>query len=319
MTALFSRVRESCAEIALQARWVTIDRAALGATAALLARRRAPMTHTPEHHLLGRGDETLSYFLILDAINFGSGYFPHLGEEARPSGYFMVARALKRHCEADGIPDPRALARLTAADCAGIFRQDMANLHAQELMQLFALALNQLGEWVIERHAGDYLGFLRGSASAEQAVAALLEMPFFRDMATYGRREVVFLKRAQIAVHDMAVAEPGHPLLAFDDLGELTVFADNIVPFVLKADGILRYDGWLERRVRAGEPIGAGSFEEIEMRACAVHAAELLRGEMQRPGGTVTAREVDHILWNRGQELKTQVRDRPHVTRGIYY
>ena len=230
-----------------------------------------------------------------------------------------MANALKRHCEAHGIPAPEALARLTAADCATIFGQDIANLHAQELMTLFALALNALGRWVMAEHAGDYLGFLRRATRAEDAVAALTAMPFFRDVAAYGDRAVTFLKRAQILVHDLAIAAPEHPLLAFADFAEMTVFADNIIPFVLRADGILVYDGWLAARIANGELIGAGAFEEIEMRACAVHAAELLRAAIGRAGPTMTAREIDQALWNRGQEIRGRVATRPHLTRCTFY
>jgi hypothetical protein len=52
------------------------------------------------------------------------------------------------------------------------------------------------------------------------------------------------------------------------------------------------------------------------MRACAVHAAELLRSAM---GRTVTAREIDQALWTRGQEIRGRVATRPHLTRCTYY
>jgi Potential Queuosine, Q, salvage protein family len=314
----FTKIRRSCAEVAASARWVAIDRAAIEPYAHTLARHVTPLAHTAEHHLLGRGDDTLAFFVILDAINFGSGYFPYVKKDGA-SGYFTTAKRLKEHCETRGIPAPAELTRWTAQDCARVFDQDLASPHAQELMWLFALALNGLGAWTVDQHGGDYLGFLRRAKRTEGAVAALLAMPFFRDVATYDDREVPFLKRAQILVHDLQIAAPAHPLLAFDDFAEMTIFADNIVPFVLRADAVLRYDDWLERRIQNGELIGSGSCEEIEMRACAVHAAELLRAAMVRAGRSITAREIDQALWNRGQEIRGQVATRPHLTRCTYY
>jgi hypothetical protein len=82
---------------------------------------------------------------------------------------------------------------------------------------------------------------------------------------------------------------------------------------------VLRYDAWLDRRIDNGELIGAGSPEEIEMRACAVHAAELVRAAMARAGRMVTAREIDQALWTRGQEIRGKVATRPHLTRCTYY
>jgi hypothetical protein len=312
---LFSTIRQRCAEVAAAARHVAIDHTAIEPYAQTLAPHIGPLAHTAEHHLLGRGDDTLAFFVILDTINFGSGYFPHLKKDGA-SGYFTVAKRLRQHCEAHGIPPPTVLRRWIAQDCARIFRQDLADPDAQELMQLFALALNALGAWVSHEQGGDYLGFLRRANSAAEAVAALLAMPFFRDAAMYRDREVPFLKRAQILVHDLAIAAPAHPLLAFPDFAGMTIFADNIVPFVLHADGLLRYDAGLTRRVRDGEPIASGAPEEIEMRACAVHAAELLRAAMD---GNITAREIDQALWTRGQEIRGRVVSRPHLTRCTFY
>ena len=64
MSGLFAMIRKSCAEVAAQARWVSIDRARLAQYAEVLQFRRGAMAHTAEHHLVGRGDDTLIYFLI---------------------------------------------------------------------------------------------------------------------------------------------------------------------------------------------------------------------------------------------------------------
>jgi Potential Queuosine, Q, salvage protein family len=318
LDSLFTRIRNGCADVVARARSVTIDHAAIAPYEQTLAPHITPLAHTAEHHLLGRGDDTLAFFVILDTINFGSGWFPQLRKDGA-SGYFTLAKRLKQHCEAHGIPSATELARWTAQDCTRIFAQDPANPQVQELMGLFARALNVLGTWLTDLYGGDHLGFLRRARRAEEAVAALLIMPFFRDVATYGGREVEFLKRAQILVHDLKIAAPAHPLLAFDDFAEMTIFADNIVPFVLRADGVLRYDARLDARIENGELIASGSAEEVEMRACAVHAAELVRAAMERAGRTVTAREIDQALWMRGQEIRSKVAARPHLTRCTYY
>jgi len=99
----------------------------------------------------------------------------------------------------------------------------------------------------------------------------------------------------------------------------MTIFADNIVPFVLRADGVLRYDSELDWRIQEGELIASDSPEEVEMRACAVHAAELVRAAMMRAGRVITAREIDQALWTRGQEIRGKVATKPHLTRCTFY
>ena len=77
-SSLFADIRASCAAVAAAARYVAIDHGAIEPYAQTLTRRLAPLAHTAEHHLLGRGDDTLAVFVILDTINFGSGWSPYL-------------------------------------------------------------------------------------------------------------------------------------------------------------------------------------------------------------------------------------------------
>jgi putative queuosine salvage protein len=98
----------------------------------------------------------------------------------------------------------------------------------------------------------------------------------------------------------------------FSDLDRLTIFADNLVPHVLRVDGVLRYDPALGARIDAGELLPPGE-EEREIRACAVHACELLSRRLGMP-----ARVLDAALWNRGQAWKYKSVPR-HRTRTVYY
>ena len=85
----------------------------------------------------------------------------------------------------------------------------------------------------------------------------------YRDVAIYRGREVPFLKRAQITASDIGT---------FDDLDQLTLFADNLIPHVLRVEGVLVLDDALARTVDAGELLEAGGQAETELRAAAVHA-----------------------------------------------
>jgi hypothetical protein len=53
-----------------------------------------PPEHDPASHYLGQGDDTAAFFLTLDTINFGSGYFPYMNKRPGRSGYFTVAGRL---------------------------------------------------------------------------------------------------------------------------------------------------------------------------------------------------------------------------------
>ena len=92
------------------------------------------------------------------------------------------------------------------------------------------------------------------------------------------------------------------------------MFADNLVPHVLRLDGILQFDPELSARIERGELIEHGSEEEIEIRACAVHAVELI----VRSAAGRTAAEVDEALWKRGGQPRYKASPR-HRSRCTAY
>ncbi|MDQ6669735.1 MAG: queuosine salvage family protein [Chloroflexota bacterium] len=268
---------------------------------------RAP-TLDPATHFLGDLDSTLAYVVQLDAINFGSGYFPKLKKRPGLSGYFTVASCLKEVFAAHGQLTSRQLQSLSQVDCAGMFGQEFgADAAVDELMGLFAAALNALGGYVGARFGGSF-GALVESArgSAEELVGILVEMPFYQDVGFY--------KRAQLTAADLSVAQ----VATFGDLDRLTIFADNLVPHVLRVDGILQYEPDLLDRINREELIPSGSTEEREIRAGAVHAVELIREALHRRTHAVTSMELDYVLWNRGQQPAYKSQSR-HRTRTVFY
>ena len=201
-----------------------------------------------------------------------------------------------------------------------MFGQDAGDPIVRELMQLFATALNDLGRLVIDRFGGRFTSLVESADhSAEKLVAILTEMTFFRDVERYGGIEVPFYKRAQLTAADLSLALNREGLGRFDDLDQLTIFADNLVPHVLRIDGILEYTLELAARIDREELIPAGSEEEIEIRACAVHAVERIKESLTVRGANVTSMGLDYVLWNRGQERHYKSIKPRHRTRTIYY
>jgi hypothetical protein len=75
---------------------------------------------------------------------------------------------------------------------------------------------------------------------------------------------------------------------------------------------VLVYEGALAGLIDAGELLPSGRRER-EIRACAVHACELLSQRLAVP-----ARTIDALLWSRGQAPAYKERPR-HRTRCVYY
>jgi Potential Queuosine, Q, salvage protein family len=317
---VFDRIRAAAAEVTRGARFVHLVDARIAPYAASLAAEGLPaLSYDTDHHARGSEADVVAFQLALDTINFGSGYFPHLRKRPGMSGYYTVASSLKERWERDGPFSGTELRAMQPADCAALFGQEGNAGPAQELMALFAQALNDLGGWLGERYDDDPLGPIADAdRSAARLVELVAEMPFYRDVASYHGIEVPLFKRAQILATDLAIAFAERGPGEFHDLDRLTIFADNLVPHVLRVDGLLEYAPELLQRIERGELIPAGSPEEVEIRAVTIHAVELIVAELKASGVPATARLLDYVLWNRGADEVYKALPR-HRTRTVYY
>ena len=321
MTAtIFDQIRETCEKVVNRAGHVRINYDGIRTYASSLPLEKAVQPQLdPACHYLDRQEDTLSFLLVLDTINFGSGYFPHLRKRPGMSGYFTTASWLNDFYKKNGPLSAEQLAEISLDQCTQIFDQDPANKTIRELMQYFATALNDLGRYLLNRFNGNFSSLVESADScAGRLVQLLKEMPYFNDVEPYHEFEVPFFKRAQIVAADLAVAFQGQTWGQFGDIDQLTIFADNLVPHVLRMDGILRYEEELIARIETAALIPAGSSEEIEIRAGAVHAVELIKKSICDSGQPVTSSQLDYYLWNRGQSPNYKAVPR-HRTRTVYY
>jgi len=292
--ALVDDIRAACAHVAARARSVAIDGAAIAPYSESLSIPEAGAGLDPAVHLVDAPVEDLAaFYLTLDAVNFGSGWFPELRKREGLSGYGTLAAGLRDRFAQAGPWFPSELSRIDPQEVADVTGQDPGH----QLVPLWTAHLRLLGERVGREHGGDWLDVVAAAGGSAVGLVELLEgWESFGDVSEYQGRPVPFLKRAQLAAADLHLAG----VVDFDDLGRLTMFADNLVPHVLAVDGVLHYAGWLSSRIERGELLEHGAPEEVEIRACAVHAVELL----VEARSDTTAQAVDHVLWNRGQEAR---------------
>lgn len=313
-------IRERCEWVADEATHVHIDAERLAAFAASLPVDALDHNQDdPGRMSLVDPETTTSFVVSLDAINFGSGWFPTLHKRDGMSGYHTIATGLREHVTNTG---PLTVERLTSMDrakCCAIFGQPDDDSPAAELMELFASALNDLGAFLLERYDGSFLSMIEdANRSAERLIAILGEIPFFHDVSEYRGVDVPFYKRAQITSVDLSTAFNGFGPGRFDDLDLLTMFADNLVPHVLRVEGVLVYEPELLATIEAEELIAPGTAQEIEIRACGVHAVELIRSELERLGHQVNSAKIDTFLWTSGSDPRYKALPR-HRTRTVCY
>lgn len=296
---------------------VATDERRLDDVASWLAYEELPVPPTffPFPFELGR-EETIDFVLVACALNFAYTDFRtrerwDLVVDGRTYAdadglHYALYRAL-----AAGVPvlDGEWLARVDAARLASL-------LPGLQMLEERAAILNGLGETLVARWDGR---FHRFAASCPPRLydggdgfleALVREFPRFDDRP--------FWKLAQLAVWIMEITLRPQGGTGFDDLEELTAFADYIVPAALHVMGVLRYSDELAAAIDRGELIEAGSPWELELRAHTVHACDELtrRVNARRPPELrVIAPQVDARLW-----LPFHKTHAPHhLTRTIYY
>jgi len=98
MPRLGDIVRESCREVATMARSVAIDLDAAPA----VEPGPEPELDPDAHFLEGSPEEVALGLLTVDAVNFGSGWFPTLRKRPDRSGYTTIATALAERFRREG-------------------------------------------------------------------------------------------------------------------------------------------------------------------------------------------------------------------------
>jgi hypothetical protein len=275
--------------------------------------------------------KSAGWVLVLDALNFcfwsestdpAQRWRVHYGG-ALHDGYWALVAALRRAVD-EGRPlwDPFYLVELTARDVAHILRPHDLAFPEIPLLPLRVQNLHELGRGLIEAFP-DRNPVSELIERADHSAAALVNdiagrFSSFNDVATSGGSPVRFYKRAQILVADLHGAFSGKGLGRFDDLDQLTAFADYKVPQVLRRFGVIAYSEELAAKVDRRALLPAGSAEEVEIRAATVWACELLRRRLADLGRPLRAFEVDWTLWLAGQSLPSDTHPY-HRTYTVFY
>jgi Potential Queuosine, Q, salvage protein family len=297
--SLPEEVRVACTWVAERARFVRVEEGRIEEYAAELIEgvEAPPPVEDPE--------AAAAFAICMNAINFGSGWWPTIRKRSGHSGYSTMAAGVEDRFASEGPWRPEELTELDAAAIAEVLGQDPDH----PLMARFAAALRDVGGHLLNDYGGRYLAVVEATASVPDLAAALAGWDAFADVSRYEGREVPFYKRAQLAAADLHRAR----VADLPGIEQLTAFADNLVPHLLRVDGLLHLDPELSARIETGALLVHGSPEEVELRAGAVHAVELLAA-----AGSLTAVAIDSALWNRGSELRYKSLPRPRSRNTAY-
>jgi hypothetical protein len=118
----------------------------------------------------GDREARAAFVLCLDAINFGSGWWPTIRKRPGRSGYFTIAAGLTEHFRERRPWGAAELAAIDAAEIAAVLGQNPDH----PLMIDFAAALRDVGEHVAREHGGRFELVIEAANGSAVALADLL-------------------------------------------------------------------------------------------------------------------------------------------------
>ncbi|XP_023026504.1 queuosine 5'-phosphate N-glycosylase/hydrolase [Leptinotarsa decemlineata] len=271
--------------------------------------------------------QALNWLIVVDTLNFC--FWHDESEEGWKveghTGYFALCAAITRaRKEEPEFLNPAYYAAISELQLKKILRSDTKS--QCPLITERVKCLQEVGNVLNEKFQGSFENVVKESNRSAVKLMNLVvdNFPCFRDEATFQGQKVSFYKRAQILVGDIWACFRSKGIGYFEDIYEITAFADYRVPQSLMWHGILKYSAQLNEVLNSNVVLENGDEREVEIRGCCIHAVELLKERVNKNLGKlrVTSIVIDHWLWKFRRDHSKQVLKRKipfHKTFSIYY
>ena len=264
-------------------------------------------------------EDKLNFIIIFNSMNFcywsdpGNAKWTVEYQDKSYDGAFGMITALGKAIE-NNIPilSPKYLSTITKDDLEEILRGNIQIPLFEERLR----NLQQLGNVLIEKYEGKVSNLIEKADKDAIKLVDLFttEFSMFNDYSMYKENKVLFYKLAQLLTYDIHHIFNGEGYGELKNINQLTAFADYKIPQSLRKAGILVYNKELEDKVDNKILIPQHSREEIEIRANAIWAIELIKSNLKG----ITSMEIDSYLWAQGQNKSSS--DKPyHLTRTRFY
>ncbi|KAK4056552.1 hypothetical protein OIO90_002400 [Microbotryomycetes sp. JL221] len=284
------------------------------------------------------GKETLN-----DKIDPGTGQ--RQAQLQTLTGYFSLLAALHRARDENvDVTNPRWYANATDEEIRHVFRSDQ-----QEQMPLLderIRVLRETGRTLCDRYNGSFAPLVEAANHSALKLIDLIVSTFacYDDKSLYpatGQEPIYIRKRAQILIAETWAAFEGKGFGQFDDIDQVTMFADYRVPQILHSLGTIKYSSALEKVLTNHEMLPQGCPMEVEIRCLSIVAVEEIRraiAEQLNEPSTIDNQQksenlsnetlnapnavlLDFLLWDLAKVEEAQGRAQlpHHRTRSVFY
>ncbi|KAM0788718.1 hypothetical protein ACM66B_002811 [Microbotryomycetes sp. NB124-2] len=253
------------------------------------------------------------------------------------TGYFSLLAALHRaRDEGINVVNPQWYAHASEDEIRRVFRSDQEE--EMPLLDERIRVLREVGSILCERFNGSFATLVEqaGHSALKLVELVVSTFPCYDDKSTYpatSSESIYVRKRAQILIAETWAAFQGQGYGRFDDIDEITMFADYRVPQILHSLGTISYSSHLEQILKDHLMLEQGSPIEVEVRCLSIVAVEEIRRAIgslleQRDGQesravitTPNAVLLDFLLWDlaKVEEAEGKAELPHHRTRSVFY
>lgn len=246
----------------------------------------------------------LDWIFVVDTLNF---CFWHKENEPGwvvdgKSGYFALCTAINRALKENvDILNPKFYSTITKEQLGKVLRSD--NGTEIPLFNERLKSLHEVGASLLENFEGSFKNCVLQAKNSSKSLLKIVTDSFkcYRDEAVFKDHEVSFYKRAQILVGDIWACYRNTGLGQFDDINDMTMFADYRVPQSLLYYNVLKYSDDLLNVLEGETVLENGNEMEVEIRGCSIEAVRLLCDYVKEridSDKEVNAILIDHFLWD---------------------
>ncbi|EFC47622.1 predicted protein [Naegleria gruberi] len=272
---------------------------------------------TLHYRNLNEPELTCQYILVLSSINFC--FWPlndSVKDEKDEFEYGHLASGLRSVLQ----NNPNAfsseeLKQLTSEKLTEWFNGAKVPLLSERVR-----LIREVGFALEEHFDGKAFNLIKSANKSVNKLVSLVtqHFPGFRDHCIYSKtgHQIHFYKRAQIFCADIYGCFKGQGIGQFDDINDLTMFADYRVPQLLN---ILVYSDELKEKISNLTVLEYSSQMEVEIRAFTIQAVEEMRKVLlEEHSIKCLSIEIDWMLWQIGEANRKTIRPH-HRTLSVYY
>lgn len=291
----------------------------------------------------------MNYIALRGYLNIGSGYRKELKSATGRGAAETITFGMLSLFISQTAPTAEWMAGLTRSDVSELFglqyQQEKAHptitgIYLMERTELAGLLdllydlLTDCGRTLMQKNHRSLAHFILDVSKApagerpkaNRLVEALVTtFRGLRDAALWRDKPIFVFKKAQLIAADCwrAFRNKAPANFAFDDVDQLSVFADNVLPACLISLGLIKVSGdiatLIEEQTDLGLPPAVSSQIDSRLRAAAIAICDHIVDRARERGKEMTAADLDYYLWSLGKEAAYRGLKRPVNKQTLYY